>query len=65
MSVLSWAIGLCRKMEAWLVKCQAKDQPQRAEQWLSLSEGESDGRYDTLAPKTINDASMREYFIAL
>ncbi|MEQ4743775.1 DNA-binding protein [Klebsiella michiganensis] len=65
MSVLSWAIGLCRKTEAWLVNHQAKDQLQRAEQGLSLTEGELDGRYDTLAPKTINDASMREYFIAL
>lgn len=65
MSVLSWAIGLCRKMEAWLVKCQAKDQVQRADQDLSLTEGESGDRYDTLAPKTINDASMGEYFIAL
>ncbi|MBH3008323.1 MULTISPECIES: DNA-binding protein [Serratia] len=65
MSVLSWAIGLCRKTETWLVKRQAKDQLQRAEQGLSLTEGESDDRYDTLAPKTINDASMREYFVAL
>lgn len=65
MSLLSWAIGLCRKMEAWLVKRQAKDQLQRAEQGLSLTEGEPGDRYDTLAPKTINDASMREYFIAL
>lgn len=65
MSVLSWAIGLCGKMEAWLVKRQAKDQLQRAEQGLSLMEEELGDRYDTLAPKTINDASMREYFIAL
>lgn len=65
MSVLSWAIGLCRKTEAWLVKHQAKDQVQCAEQELSLTEGESGVRYDTLAPKTINDASMSEYFVAL
>lgn len=65
MSVLSWAIDLCRKTEAWLVKRQVKDQVQRAEQELSLTEGESGDRYDTLAPKTINDASMSEYFIAL
>ena len=65
MSMLNWAIDLCRKTEAWLVKRQVKDQVQRAEQELSLTEGESGDRYDTLAPKTINDASMREYFIAL
>lgn len=65
MSVLSWAIGLCKKTEAWLVKLQAKDKQQRAEQKLNLTEGELGDRYDTLAPKTINDASMREYFIAL
>lgn len=65
MSVLSWAIGLCRKTEAWLVKHQAKDQQQRVEQEQSLTEGEPGDHYDTLAPKTINDASMREYFIAL
>lgn len=65
MSVLSWAIDLCGKMEAWLVKRQAKDQLQSAEQGLSLMEEELGDRYDTLAPKTINDASMREYFIAL
>lgn len=65
MSMLSWAIGLCRKTEAWLVKRQVKDQVLRAEQELSLTERESGDRYDTLAPKTINDASMREYFIAL
>ncbi|TBL72224.1 DNA-binding protein [Obesumbacterium proteus] len=65
MSVLSWAIGLCRKTEAWLVKRQAKDQLQCVEQGLSLTEGEHGERYDTLAPKTINDGSMREYFIAL
>ncbi|MDF9346776.1 hypothetical protein OH693_12080 [Escherichia coli] len=52
-------------MEAWLVKRQAKDQLQSAEQGLSLMEEELGDRYDTLAPKTINDASMREYFIAL
>ncbi|HBV8971043.1 TPA: hypothetical protein MD887_004686 [Klebsiella oxytoca] len=46
MSVLSWAIGLCRKTEAWLVKRQAKDQLQRAELGLSLTEGELDDRYD-------------------
>lgn len=65
MSVLSWAIDLCRKTEAWLVKRQAKDQLQCVEQGLSLTEGEHGERYDTLAPKTINDGSMREYFIAL
>ncbi|MCW1876494.1 DNA-binding protein [Erwinia sp. INIA-01] len=65
MNVLSWAIGLCRKTEKWLVKRQAEDQVQRTEQELSLTEGESGDRYDTLAPKTINDASMKEYFIAL
>lgn len=65
MSVLSWAIGLCKKTEAWLVKLQAKDKQQRGEQELNLTEGGLGGRYDTLAPKTINDASMREYFIAL
>lgn len=65
MSVLSWAIDLCRKTETWLVKRQAKDQLQCVEQGLSLTEGEHGERYDTLAPKTINDASMREYFIAL
>ncbi|MBA5600939.1 DNA-binding protein [Pectobacterium aroidearum] len=65
MRVLSWAISLCRKMEAWLVKHQAKDQVQCAEQRLGLTEGESGDHYDTLAPKTINDASMREYFVAL
>ncbi|WP_193162730.1 YobI family P-loop NTPase [Enterobacter ludwigii] len=65
MSMLSWAIDLCGKMEAWLVKLQAKDQLQSAEQGLSLMEEELGDRYDTLAPKTINDASMREYFIAL
>ncbi|KFF62110.1 hypothetical protein [Pectobacterium brasiliense] len=65
MSVLSWAIGLCRKTEAWLVKRQAKNQVQHTEQELSLAEGEPNDRYDTLAPKTINDASMSEYFVAL
>ncbi|VYU78322.1 DNA-binding protein [Metakosakonia massiliensis] len=63
--LLSWAIGLCRKMEAWLVKCQANDKVQRAEQELSLTEEEFSQRYDTLAPKTINNASMKEYFVAL
>ncbi|HIH6876237.1 TPA: DNA-binding protein, partial [Enterobacter hormaechei] len=65
MNVLSWAIGLCKKTEAWLVKRQAKDQLQRIEQEQGLTEVEPRDRYDTLAPKTINDASMREYFIAL
>ncbi|EPO1786529.1 DNA-binding protein [Cronobacter turicensis] len=65
MSVLSWAIGLCGKVEGWLVKRQAKDQLRRAEQGWSPMEEEFGDRYDTLAPKTINDASMREYFIAL
>lgn len=65
MSVLSWITGLCIKTEAWLVKRQAKDQVQGIEQELSLTEVESAGRYDTLAPKTINDSSMNEYFIAL
>ena len=52
MRVLSWAIDLCGKMEAWLVKLQAKDQLQSAEQGLSLMEEELGDRYDTLAPKT-------------
>ncbi|MEX7536669.1 DNA-binding protein [Providencia rettgeri] len=64
MSVLSWAIRLCRNTEAWLVKRQ-KDQLHCAEQGLNLTEEEVGSRYDTLTPKTINDASMREYFVAL
>lgn len=61
MSVLSWAINLCRKAEAWLVKHQV----QGTEQGLNLTDEEAGDRYDTLAPKTINNTSMREYFVAL
>jgi hypothetical protein len=53
MSVLSRIIRLCKKAEAWLVQCQTREQEV------------ANTHYDTLAPKTINDESMQEYFTAL
>ncbi len=58
MSVLSWAIDLCGKMEAWLVKRRARSTTERRTGVKSDGRRISD-RYDTLAPKTINDASMQ------
>ncbi|EMK7761803.1 TPA: DNA-binding protein [Yersinia enterocolitica] len=63
MSVLSRTIKLCRKTEAWLVKLQTQDHVQSAD--LNQVQEEPISLYDTLTPKTINDESMKEYFIAL
>lgn len=53
MDILKWALRTCRKAESWLLKFEEQkpvDKP---------------APYDTLAPKTINDESMQEYFSAL
>lgn len=54
MSVLDLAIRWCGKVDAWLRRCKKK-----REQDPEVS------CYDTLAPKTINNDSMQEYFSAL
>jgi hypothetical protein len=54
MDVLSKAIRLCRKTEAWLIQVQSRNKPE-----VTAS------TYDTLAPKCINDDNMQEYFRAL
>lgn len=53
MDLLNWAIRMCGKTESWLRKRAAEEQPS-----LTVP-------YDTLAPKTINNDSMQEYFSAL
>ncbi|EPW3925012.1 DNA-binding protein [Enterobacter sichuanensis] len=53
MDLLNWAIRMCGKTESWLRKLAAEEQPS-----LTVP-------YDTLAPKTINNDSMQEYFSAL
>lgn len=54
MDVLSKAIRLCRKTEAWLIREQSRNKPE-----VTASS------YDTLAPKCIDDDNMQEYFRAL
>lgn len=53
MDVLSKAIRLCRKTEAWLIQVQSRNKPSFT------------STYDTLTPKCINEDNMQEYFSAL
>lgn len=54
MNVLEKVLCLCRKTEAWLLKMKYGSEP-----------SSSASVYDTLAPKSINDDNLQEYFEAL